>query len=751
MRPLNVIVKHYGNQRTIWLSEDFLTKKASATDGYLRKMRSLFLSSVPDSLRCRALLPKTGTAWRFTVINSSRYYDYEALTDYYKNRLPGERELLDIGRNPLDTTGCTEYLVENFVKVAEREYGSKGLAELSAYYMTESPVTFSPERARHMAEVYAVAKYAAKMRSGDGFKTWGFEQLKEFDNALIELLKEKQYPNFKIGGSDSLRRKLATVNAPESLVSGRFDNNNAALVKKTPVVDTETGEVLDMSLHELVMYGLWNGLGAEYGFLNKERKVSLHQKYAAEMTRYGYKDKVMSYRTFCAHTAKWETKMFRSIGRDGATVHNNLYRPFTLTKGVENPMNLWVADGTGTKMVFQYRGQMRTLYRVNIFDVMSQKIVGYSIQTKIGYHQDKEEAWMFIDALKMAIDTCGGRVANELLSDNGGAFAKGDTQEICRLLFPKYRTINPGNSQENQAETLQRLVFNFCRRYSNFVGSRMGAIKDDNRTTNFDGLDISKLPTFEEAVNQQIEMVNEWNSAKGSDGLSPDERFFGELTVENGKLKIDDDVEFGFKPSETIIRRALGMKTTVNLSRMRGKLAIEHDGSTYYYEIDLAKNGELLNRKTGYKPDAVVTVCHDGQTADLYNQDGVFIISLQAVNKAFKALCEADEASGKGMAEQMQIRADFDQKVAENINLIDEMRFRLPDGEITDYCYAIATRSKVKPEIQDYEEILLNEQLTVDNGQLTIENEKLKIEDTKPKKPDKPKVLTTQEQAFADF
>ncbi|MBQ4408834.1 MAG: DDE-type integrase/transposase/recombinase, partial [Bacteroidales bacterium] len=693
--------------------------------------------SVPQSLRNRALLPATGKNWRFTLMNSQRFYDFDTITDYYKKLLPTECELLDLCRRPMDADQCAEYLKENIVAIAEKEYTAKQLADITAYYMAASDVTFNPDTARSLAECYAVALYAKKMREGENFKRWGFDLLKDFDNALIDFYKEKQYPNFKPGSSDVLRRKLAAIAEPSSLISEKFGNTNAALVKKTEVVDTDTGEVLDLSLHELVMYGLWNGLGAQHGFLNKERKIALHAQYCAEMERYGYKDRVMSYRTFCAHTAKWETKMFRSYGRDGATVHNNLYRPFTLTQGVLNPMSLWVADGTGTKMVFQYRGQMRTLYRVNIFDVMSQKIVGYSLQTKIGYHQDKEEAWMFIDALKMAMETCGGRVAQELLTDNGGAFAKGDTQEICRLLFPKYRTINPGNSQENQAETLQRLVFNFCRRYSNFVGSRMGAIKDDNRTTNFDGLDISKLPTFEEAVNQQIEMVNEWNSAKGSDGLSPDERFFGDLEIENGKLKIDDDVEFGFKPSETIIRRALGMKTTVNLSRMRGKLAIEHDGSTYYYEIDLAKNGELLNRKTGYKPDAVVTVCHDGQTADLYNQDGVFIISLQAVNKAFKALCEADEASGKGMAEQMQIRADFDQKVAENINLIDEMRFRLPDGEITDYGYAVATRSKVKPEIQDYEEILLNEQLTVDNEQ--------------PKRSDKPKVLTTQEQAFADF
>ncbi|MBO7438555.1 MAG: DDE-type integrase/transposase/recombinase, partial [Bacteroidales bacterium] len=511
---------------------------------------------------------------------------------------------------------------------------------------------------------------------------------------------------------------------------------NAALVKKTEVVDTDTGEVLDLSLHELVMYGLWNGLGAQHGFLNKERKIALHAQYCAEMERYGYKDRVMSYRTFCAHTAKWETKMFRSYGRDGATVHNNLYRPFTLTQGVLNPMSLWVADGTGTKMVFQYRGQMRTLYRVNIFDVMSQKIVGYSLQTKIGYHQDKEEAWMFIDALKMAMETCGGRVAQELLTDNGGAFAKGDTQEICRLLFPRYRTINPGNSQENQAETLQRLVFNFCRRYSNFVGNRMGG-NDANRTTNFDGLDIAKLPTFEEAVNQQIEMVRAWNSEKGADGMSPDERFFGELEVENGKLKIESDTDFGYKPDETTVRRALGMKTSVNLSYMRGKLSIEHQGSTYYYELDLAANAEKINKMTGYRPDAPVTVCHDGQTADLYTEDGRLITSCKAVNKAFKALCEADEQTGKGMAEQLQIRADFDQKVASQMETIDEMRFRLPYGEVTDYMFAVAGKSKVKPDIQDYDEYLLNEELTTEN-----------TKNTKKEKPDKPSI---EQQAFDDF
>lgn len=740
-----VILKRYGTQRTIWVSEGYLLKNTTANANTLHVYRTAFLKSVPQSLRNRALLPTTGKNWRFTLMNSQRFYDFDTITDYYKKSLPTERELLDLCRRPMDADQCTEYLKENIVAIAEKEMTTKEIADITAYYMAESEVTFNPDQARSLAECYAVAQYAKKMREGENFKRWGFDLLKDFDNALIAFYAEKKYPNFKPGSSDVLRRKLAAITDPASLISEKYGNSNAALVKKTNVVDTETGEVLDLSLHELVMFGLWNGLGAQHGQLSKERKIALHSQYAAEMERYGYKDRIMSYRTFCAHTAKWETKMFRSYGRDGATVHNNLYRPFTLTQGVLNPMSLWVADGTGTKMVFQYRGQMRTLYRVNIFDVMSQKIVGYSLQTKIGYHQDKEEAWMFIDALKMAIDTCGGRVAKELLTDNGGAFAKGDTQEICKLLFPRYRTITPGNSQENQAETLQRLVFNFCRRYSNFVGSRMGAISDNNRTTNFDGLDIAKLPTFEEAVNQQIEMVRAWNSNRGADGMTPDERFFGELTVENGKLKIESDADFGYKPDETVLRRALGMKASVNLAYMRGKLSIENQGSTYYYELDLAANAEKINKMTGYKPDARVMVCHDGQTADLYTEDGRLIMSCKAVNKAFKALCEADEQTGKGMAEQLKIRKDFDQKVNDNMDTINEMRFRLPDGEITDYMYAVATRSKVKPDIQDYEEILLNTEIQRETGD-TEENEKLKIE--KPKKPVKPSI---EQQAFDDF
>ena len=86
------------------------------------------------------------------------------------------------------------------------------------------------------------------------------------------------------------------------------------------------------------------------------------------------------------------------------------------------------------------------------------------------------------------------------------------------------------------------------------------------------------------------------------------------------------------------------------------------------------------------------------------------------------------------MAEQLDIRAKFDQKVADQMSMIDEMRFRLPDGEITDYAYAVAGKSKVKPDIQDYDEYLLNEELTTEN--------------TKKEKPDKPSI---EQQAFDDF
>ena len=601
-----VILSRYGTQRTIWVSEGILLTKTSVTDNYLAKGRCAYLKSVPKSLKCRALLPTTGKNWRFTLINSRRFYDFDTITDYYKKFLPTERELLDLCRRPLDADQCAEYLKENIVAVAEKDMTAKEIASITAYYMSEADVTFNPDTARRLAECYAVAQYAKKMREGENFKRWGFDLLKDFDKALIDFYKERQYPNFKPGSSDVLRRKLAAITEPSSLISEKYGNKNAALVKKTEVVDTDTGEVLDLSLHELVMYGLWNGLGAQHGFLNKERKIALHAQYCAEMERYGYKDRIMSYRTFCAHTAKWETKMFRSYGRDGATVHNNLYRPFTLTQGVLNPMSLWVADGTGTKMVFQYRGQMRTLYRVNIFDVMSQKIVGYSLQTKIGYHQDKEEAWMFIDALKMAMETCGGRVAQELLTDNGGAFAKGDTQEICRMLFPRYRTITPGNSQENQAETLQRLVFNFCRRYSNFVGNRMGG-NDANRTTNFDGLDIAKLPTFEEAVNQQIEMVRAWNSEKGADGMSPDERFFGELEVENDflieKQRIDLQQQESKQQHEKLMK-TMDTQHDIKLNEMKANFEqLQNQGKKELDTIKYNHDKDVLNSQNAHSKD----------------------------------------------------------------------------------------------------------------------------------------------------
>ena len=51
-----VILKRYGTQRTIWVSEGFLKNKTTVSDPSLRVYRTAFLKSVPQSLRNRALL-----------------------------------------------------------------------------------------------------------------------------------------------------------------------------------------------------------------------------------------------------------------------------------------------------------------------------------------------------------------------------------------------------------------------------------------------------------------------------------------------------------------------------------------------------------------------------------------------------------------------------------------------------------------------------------------------------------------------
>lgn len=712
MNP-KVIVKHYGSQRTIWVSEQMVVS-AGVDSIKQRQARSRFASNVPKSKRSRQIQPDTGAAWRFAEIEKTFYYDYNRLPQSVASALPTEKELLDTARKPYEPNQLQQLIVRSIEADAVQKYGCEQLMQLVHYYMYENRHRFTLQVAEKMARGYMVLRYVWEERLSNGYMRYGLQKLKDFDGAVIEAFQAAKYPNINITGARQLRLKMQQLGILERkgegrdiVVSGRYGNQHAIKVQNLPVIDSETGEVAPLSLHELVMYGLWNGGGAEVGILNKERKCELYKRYKAEMERYGYADRAISLTSFCNYTNRWTTKLFLSIGRDGKTVHNNEHRPYILTKGVEHPMSLWVADGTGTKMVFQYRGVMRTLYRVNIFDVASQYIVGYSINMNIrNKNVDKEEASMMIDSLKMALEQTGGRVANELLTDNGGAFSKPEVKEMCKRLFPVYRTINPGNSQENQAETLQRLVFNFCRRYSNFVGSRLGVRSKENQTTNFDGLDIQALPTFEQAVAQQNEMVEAWNNQRGADGMTPAERFFGE-----GRCNIER-TDWGVQLNSHAILRAMGMHNRVHLAWQRGKLQLQNGGVDYIYELELAKNADALNKQTGQHGNVEVDVYHDGDSADLYNTNGKLICTVKSIEKAYKAQCEKDEASEHGMAEQMRIRAEFDRRVNDNAELIGEMRWRLPlSGEVTDYGFAVAGKSKVKPELQDCEEILLNEQI----------------------------------------
>ena len=724
-----VIVKRLGDNRTIWISEELIGNK-----DLQKSRRSDFLKSVPVSLRNRNILPATGESWRWAKIDNCFYFDFDTIPSITKRKLPSEAQLLTLAAKGYSKEENTAIMKQELLQEAKADINETDLKEITDKFMFGNDRNFSFDYSAKLAEGFVVLSYIAKIRNtegADGWRKFGFQKMKDFDEAVCNFFKEKNYPNLKISGSRQLRAKLsdfvASDNKIEMLISKKIGNQNASVVLTIDLIDEETGEVLKYSLHQTVMYGLWNGGNVELGELNKQNKTQLYSLYVDEMTRYGYGEEVMGYDCFCRHTNRWFTEMFVSSGRTGSQIYTHKIKPYVLTKGVENPMSLWVADGTGTKMVFQYKGTMRTLFRVNIFDVYSQKIVGYAIQTNLKKDAKKEESWMFVESLKMAMEQSGGRIAKEILTDNGGAFADSEVKQALQVLFPVYRTIKPGNSQANKAETLQRLVMNFCRRYENFVGTRLG-VKAEHQTTNFDGLDLNNLMTFEEAVAQQAQMIEEWNNRKGADGLTPNERYFG---VNNENLTSDS---WGVVPSEFAVRRALGWKTEIDLSYQRGILQIVKDGIEYSYQLNLSENAEKINKLTGWKGNAKVKVYHDGKVADIYNYQDELIVSVKAVNKAFKAECEKDSLSAQGMQEQVAEIKKFEQKSIQTVEEIKQLHWSLPvSGEVTDYGFALAGKTSVKYDVQDQEEIALNEEAEEaleKNLKKQIDKEESDVEDT---------------------
>lgn len=661
-----VVRKTQREGETLWLSERLVLEVGGISDGALRKNRVVYKSSVQDCYKNNNILPNTGKGWRWAKFNGAYYYAYDNIPDrkptFYRSKF-GTKEALKAQLNEVLTLNKAQYnavLKNSFFEVVKQRIDAEDIR----YYMYQSAVLFAPHRAKQLAEARAWCDFVREYSEGENYKKLGVHTKQNFYTLCAEILAERKLEGLKVNNAHYLRNKVdkypmgGTLEARDFLVSDKYDNDNARKVGRFPIIDEDTGEVFRLDIHQALMYSAYmNPFGSS--------KEALRQLYVGFYTNaiqdFGYEP--IAYRTFCHHLTRFNRRVKAARQRHGEDYWRKSYLTYVPSKKLQYAHSLFAGDGSGT-INYKYtdqKGKERTmkLYVMLISDVMSRKIVGWSVAPK-GQHSEDYE--MLEKALKMAIEKCEYQTMFEFISDNHGAFTSTESKELLTMVFNKVRTIAPGNSQANPAETEFRLFKHSLKGLSNFGTSSWNVSVEGQ--SNPDYFDIDALPSYEDAVLQFYDVVEQWNSAKLRDGVSPNERF------ENKHPKCTEI-------DGRIIRRIYGNHTAVDVSYMRGFVQVsktrgyEHR-DTFLFEIpDYWDTGvEEISKALGYKKNAKVRVVWTGEMADLYTMDYKFIMSCPPTTMSSQAYIEADEMSDKALGHHLKTKKkavdvldDFEQMV----------------------------------------------------------------------------------------
>ena len=604
---------------TLWLSESLLVQ-AGISRAYLKQAARY---------RNRA----GNKSWRYCQLMGSFYYDYVSIPDkapaYLRSKLPSFDECMS----------CA--MQENlYVRESEKTYYSKLILDTLyiyennqeiTYYMCDSTPRFPQNIAEQMSRALAWCRMMTDYLDNNKYKQLGINKKKDYMQFCFYLIAKEDIEGLQVSTLASLRKKLyyfpktGQNEQRNYLISKHFGNDNARVVGKYQVVHPETGEIMRYDAHEAVIYESWMNPHKS----NKRTKYDLyHNEYRIEMESSGIDP--VEYRTFCSYITRISNRAIMSKERDGGKHFNDKYKPYVPCRPLEYALSLVAADGSGTKLAYQYQDKLgltkrATLYLVRITDVASRYIMGYAI----GDHETPE---MVRQALSQAVRSSGNREFLDLITDNGSAFNNKESKRLIRMISRQSRTITPGNSQENPAELHVRLLTQFSRKMENWIYSGFNAHHIDH-TANPDYFAKNEnLPSYEEAVEQVIILINEWNNTPWQ-GKTPSERFANK----NPKSGVLD---------EKVLRYCFGYKTIVNIAYMRGFVVCykEIGGQRQKFSFDIPDYHNaisVINTACGNTSDAEVQVCYDASFADLYTPDGRYIMTCPRTRLAAKSWAEA--------------------------------------------------------------------------------------------------------------
>lgn len=659
IRQNDIIVRTFQDSSTLWVSERYICNKlGEKMNEYLRMSgRKNYKKSVSPCHQSKDILPATGKSWRYARINGQFYYDYDFIPNradtQYRSRLGDKDSLLhavdEVAARSKEMTRkeAEEYMIRTVM-------GRQNSEDIQYYMFKEidGVCKFNQDKARQLAEALNWLRVVREMVNSKKYELLGINRQKDFFELCGAILERRNLYGFNVTTGGSLRKKLVyfPLNEDEQyeyLISGRWGNNNARRLGKEKLVDTATGEIYTIDIHQAIITDLWMNPGNA----GKASKIDIWNDYLEEMEYMGVKP--LSYSALCHYTKSYDHRFKTEKERHGEKWFNNTYLPYISGKKPVFANSLWCADGSGTigYRYYDKEGKMRSmrLYVMMVSDVATGKIVGWCPQ-RPGQHSESD--YMLREAMLMGLRGCGKREVMEMITDNGPVFTSGEGRSFLELVCRNHRTITPGNSQANYGETQFRLFKKRLRRMINWMGTSWDAKSIENKA-NADYINIADYPTYEEAIGQLEQKIAEWNNKKLRTGVSRTQLYDENLHPDC--QEIDD----------RIWRKIAGRFTPKKeITASRGTIILESRGIKYEFDIpDYECLGEVVQSYLGYANTVKLSFYWDDECADAYTKDGRYIFSCYNTPKAATSHAEADDESMRALGKGMHRKAKTHKKV----------------------------------------------------------------------------------------
>ncbi len=596
IQPTDILIRKDGGQETTWISDRLLNELFNISTYLRTKGRFTFNQSVPAAKRNQNIKPDTGKSWRWAKIEGQYYYDYNRIPDRapacYQSNLPLQKDLVQT-RHALSQQQTNNFAQQFIEAISSDTFANIDSSDIQ-YFIYKAAVKFSPANAQQLSQARAWL---------NTIKTW-FEKKKyknynlsanEYWQRLSTHIREMDLYGLNTDTPGSLRKK-ALYEFPEgrepqleALVSKKHGNQYARVVGKNKITNLETGEIMKFDIHEALIYNAWMNPG-KANKLHKTGEVSVYKDYEKTIREYGFDP--VNESTVAFYLRKFPNRAMMSLERDGHDHFTNKYKPYIPTFKPQYSGSIWVADYSGTKMLYKYRktgwnkaGTKKvdkwvsgSGYLLRITDSATDYIAGWH------FIESGEEWKSLLPALNMAIKNNDGHAARELVTDNGPAFTSTEGKSRLAMLFDKHRRIQKGNKQANKAETYVRLLSDKARQFDNWSMLGFHSTHEDNQA-NPDYLEFNNLPTQGRVLMQIEELIEQWNTSPRPDGTIPVEEF-------NKQSRRNPDL----KPVNIHTHRfVFGNHSNYTLDRCRGLMQLRNGPEIHEFEFANWEDDAVLN------------------------------------------------------------------------------------------------------------------------------------------------------------